>query len=162
MSVTQQRRKRNFAVVALAAAGLAVTTSVAIGASAPVAVKATPRTEVAPAASGDWFAWSRSRAKRESPFDVYAQQTGHAAFKVNPKRTQAFTGGIDGTTLVYQLIRGRRGESSDLRLYNLATRRQLPMPASELRAESARVIGRSNAQGRWLADAFLRAAEAPV
>jgi GMP synthase-like glutamine amidotransferase len=39
---------------------------------------------------------------------------------------------------------------------------ELPMPASELRAESERVIGRSNAQGRWLADAFLREAAAPV
>jgi GMP synthase (glutamine-hydrolysing) len=39
---------------------------------------------------------------------------------------------------------------------------ELPMPASELRAESKRVIGRSNAQGRWLADAFLREAEASV
>ena len=35
---------------------------------------------------------------------------------------------------------------------------ELPMPASELRAKSERVIGRSNAQGRWLADAFLRTA----
>jgi GMP synthase (glutamine-hydrolysing) len=39
---------------------------------------------------------------------------------------------------------------------------ELPMPASELRAESERVIGRSNAQGRWLADAFLREAAALV
>jgi GMP synthase (glutamine-hydrolysing) len=39
---------------------------------------------------------------------------------------------------------------------------ELPMPAPELRAESERVIGRSNAQGRWLADAFLREAEASV
>ena len=37
---------------------------------------------------------------------------------------------------------------------------ELPMPAAELRAESERVIGRSNAQGRWLADAFLREAAA--
>jgi hypothetical protein len=37
---------------------------------------------------------------------------------------------------------------------------ELPMPALELRAESERVIGRSNAQGRWLADAFLREAAA--
>ena len=35
---------------------------------------------------------------------------------------------------------------------------ELPMPAAELLAESERVIGRSNAQGRWLADAFLREA----
>jgi GMP synthase (glutamine-hydrolysing) len=35
---------------------------------------------------------------------------------------------------------------------------ELPMPAAELRAESERIMGRSNAQGRWLADAFLREA----
>jgi GMP synthase (glutamine-hydrolysing) len=34
----------------------------------------------------------------------------------------------------------------------------LPMPAAELRAESERVIGRSNEQGRALAEAFLREA----
>jgi hypothetical protein len=129
VSVTQQRRKRNFAVVALAAAGLAVTATVAIGASTPAPVKASSREEVSPTAGGDWFAWSRSRGKRESPFDVFAQQAGHAAFKVNPKGTQAFTGGIDGTTLVYQLLRGRLGARSDLRLFDLATRHQLPMPA---------------------------------
>ena len=128
MSVTQKRRKRNFAV-ALAAAGIAVTAAAAIVASSPVPVKASSRNEVAPAAGGDWFAWSRSRGKRESPFDVFAQQTGHAAFKVNPKGTQAFTGGIDGTTLVYQLLRGPVGARSDLRLYDLATHHQLPIPA---------------------------------
>jgi GMP synthase (glutamine-hydrolysing) len=37
---------------------------------------------------------------------------------------------------------------------------ELPMPAGQLREESERVIGRSNAQGRWLADAFLREAAA--
>ena len=131
MSVTQTRRKRNFAAVAIAAAGVALITSLGIAASTPVAVKATARSEVAPAAAGDWFAWSRSRGKRlQSPFDVFAQQSGQAAFKVNPKGTRAFTGGIDGTTLVYQLLRGRLGARSDLRLYDLATRHQLPMPAA--------------------------------
>ena len=129
MSVTQQRRKRNFAVVAIAGAGVALVTSLANGASAPVAVKASARNEVAPAAAGGWFAWSRSRGKRASPYDVFAQQTGQAGFKVNPRGTQAYTGGIDGTTLAYQLLRGRRGARSDLRLYDLASRHQLPMPA---------------------------------
>jgi len=35
---------------------------------------------------------------------------------------------------------------------------ELPMPPAELLTESKDVIGRSNAQGRWLADAFLREA----
>ena len=37
---------------------------------------------------------------------------------------------------------------------------ELPMPGGELLAESTSAIGRSNAQGRWLADAFLREASA--
>ena len=147
MSVPEQRRKRNFAVVALAAAGLAVVASVAIGTSGPVAVKAGSRNEVAPAAAGDWFAWSRSRAKRESPFDVFAQQSDHAAFKVNPKGTQAFTGGIDGTTLVYQLLRGGRAARSDLRLYDLVNRRQLPMPSG---VNSSRWECCATISGGWL------------
>ena len=35
---------------------------------------------------------------------------------------------------------------------------ELPMPSAELLTESKDVIDRSNAQGRWLADAFLREA----
>jgi GMP synthase (glutamine-hydrolysing) len=37
---------------------------------------------------------------------------------------------------------------------------ELPMTAAELLAQSKHAIGRSNAQGRWLADAFLREAAA--
>ena len=37
---------------------------------------------------------------------------------------------------------------------------ELPMTAADLLAQSTGVIGRSNAQGRWLADAFLREAAA--
>jgi len=61
--------------------------------------------------------------------DLFAQQTGHKAFKVNPKNTQAYPGGIDGTTLVYQLLRGALVHRSDLRLYDLTTRRLQAMPA---------------------------------
>jgi hypothetical protein len=126
MSVPHQRRKRTLLLTALA--GLAVAVA-AVAASAPTPVKVGPRNEVGPAASDDWLAWSKSREKQTSPFDLYAQQTGHKAFKVNPKNTQAYAGGIDGTTLVYQLIRGALADRSDLRLYDLAARHLLPMPA---------------------------------
>jgi hypothetical protein len=127
MSVTGPRRKRTFLLTALAALGVAF---IASAATAPAPVKAGPRNEVGPAASDDWFAWSKSRAKYPARFDLYAQQTGHAAFKVNPKNTQAYAGGIDGTTLVYQLIRGKLADRSDLRLYDLAARHLRPMPAA--------------------------------
>jgi hypothetical protein len=126
MSVTQMRRKRKLALIVLAAAATAAT---AFASTAPAPVKTGPRNEVGPAAGDDWFAWSKSREKRTSPFDLYAQQTGQAAFKVNPKSTQAYAGGIDGTTLVYQLIRGNLADRSDLRLYDLATRQRQPVPA---------------------------------
>jgi hypothetical protein len=129
MSVTQLRRKRRIAIVALAVAALAVTTAAVVAAATPAPVKTSPRNEVAPAAGDDWFAWSQSRRGRPRLFDLFAQQAGHAAFRVNPKGTQAFAGGIDGTTLVYQLIRGRLGERSDLRLFDLTTRRKGSIPA---------------------------------
>jgi hypothetical protein len=128
MSVTQLRRKRKLAIVATAVAGLVLTTAAALAASMPVPVKTGPRNEFAPAAGDDWFAWSQSRRQRPRLFDVFAQQTGRAAFKVNPKGTLAYTGGIDGATLVYQLIRGGLGGRSDLRLFDLTTHRQQPIP----------------------------------
>ncbi len=87
------------------------------------------RNEVGPAASGDWFAWSKSRQRRTSPFDLFAQHARNRAFKVNPKGTQAYAGGIEGTTLVYQLLRGRFVIQSDLRLFDLGTRRRVAVPA---------------------------------
>jgi hypothetical protein len=113
-------------VVVLVAGLVGVAASTA---AAPIAVKTSKRNETAPAAGGEWFAWSKSRANSGSPSDVWAQHLSEPAFKVNPRNTQAFTGGISGTRLVYQLlIRGGAG-GSDLRLYDLLTRRHVPMPA---------------------------------
>ena len=127
MSLTRLRRKRNIAAVSLVAAGLTVGTAAVLAASTPVPVKTSPRNELTPAAGDDWLAWSQSRQGRPKVYDVFAQQTGGPAFKVNPKGTQAYLGGIDGTMLVYQLLRGKR--RSDLRLFDLTTRRRQPVPA---------------------------------
>ena len=48
---------------------------------------------------------------------------------MNPKNTQAYGGGIDGTRLLYQLIRGRFADRSDLRLFDLQARRLAKLPA---------------------------------
>jgi hypothetical protein len=124
MSVPRMRRK----AVLLVAAISGVTAVIAIGATAPVAVKATARNEASPAAGDDWFVWARSRERQASPVDLYAQRAGAKPFKVNRKGTQAYAGGIDGTTLVYQVIRGQLATHSDLRLFNLATRRHKGIP----------------------------------
>jgi hypothetical protein len=126
VSVKQVHRKPHVLLGALVA--FLIVTAVAPGATAPVRVKGTARNEVGPAASSDWFVWSKSRERRASPFDLFAQHLTDPAFKVNPKGTQAYAGGIDGTKLVYQLLRGRIAIRSDLRLFDLATRKKLTLP----------------------------------
>jgi hypothetical protein len=125
MSVPRTRRKAGL----LSAAVFGVVTAVAVGATTPVAVKATARNEVGPAAGDDWFVWSRSRERQASPYDLFAQRPGVKPFRVNPKGTQAYAGGIAGTRLLYQLIRGQLADRSDLRLYDLATRKSKSLPA---------------------------------
>ena len=98
----------------------------ASAAPAPIAVKTTSRSEMAPAAGGEWFAWTKSRERLSSPLDVWAQRGTEPAFKVNPRNTQGYTGGIDGSRLVYQLVFS--ANRSDLRLFDLETRRHRSLP----------------------------------
>jgi hypothetical protein len=126
MSVSKRRRKLTF--LTLIAAG-AVVAAVALGASTPIPVKTTRHNEVSPSAGGDWVAWSRSRERGVSPFDLFAQHAADPAFRVNRKGTQAYGGGIDGTRLIYQLIRGQFATESDLRLFDLQTRWLTTLPA---------------------------------
>lgn len=96
---------------------------------APIPVKTSSRSELAPTAGGEWFAWTRSRENASgSLLDVWGQRGTEPAFKVNPRNTQGYTGGIDGGRLVYQLIVGANASRSDLRLFDLSTRRHLPVP----------------------------------
>ena len=106
-----------------------IVTAVAAAVATPVPVKKTRHNEVSPSAGGDWLVWSRSRQRRVSPFDLFAQHAGDPAFRVNRKGTQAYGGGIDGTRLLYQLIRGAYATQSDLRLFDLQTRRLKTLPA---------------------------------
>jgi hypothetical protein len=125
MSVPEARRKSQLLVGILLAGSLLA--AGAVGGEAPLPVKATAKSEVGPAASDDWFVWSRSRERDVSPFDLYAQRRGGRAFRVN-KRGQAYGGGIAGNRLLFQLLRGHIFIQSDLRLYDLAARRQLRLP----------------------------------
>jgi hypothetical protein len=127
VSVPEVRRKQLVLLVAVAFA--VAGTAIAVNQVTATPVKTTSKNEVGPAADGDWLAWSRSRERVPSPFDLFARHAGNRAFRVNPKGTQAYAGGIDGTRLVYQLFRGGLAIQSDLRLFDLGTRRQSPLPA---------------------------------
>jgi hypothetical protein len=122
MTVPEKRRQ---SVILLAAAFAIAMTAVTLGATGPTPVKTSAKSEVIPAAGDDWFAWSRSRQRTRGPFDLYAQRTGGKAFRVSKK---AYAGGIDGTTLAYQVILGPGAGNSDLRLFDLATKRQKRVP----------------------------------
>jgi len=125
LSVTKAGRKREIFLLLLAGS---IITAVAGAATTPVPVKTTRHNEVSPSAGEDWLVWSRSRQRRVSPFDLFAQHANDPAFRVNRKGTQAYGGGIDGTRLIYQLIRGQFADQSDLRLFDLQTRRLKSLP----------------------------------
>jgi hypothetical protein len=125
MSFTRASRKRELFLALLIGS---IITAVAGAVATPVPVKTTRHNEVGPSAGGDWLAWSRSRERGVSPYDLFAQRATDPAFRVNRKGTQAYGGGIDGTRLLYQLIRGQFATESDLRLFDLQTRRLKPLP----------------------------------
>jgi hypothetical protein len=68
--------------------------------TSPVPVKASTRNELTPAAGSGFFTWAKSRRGHPHIYDVWAEQEGQPAFKVNALRTSAYGGGVDGTTLV--------------------------------------------------------------
>ncbi|MEP6910659.1 MAG: hypothetical protein ABI896_09560 [Actinomycetota bacterium] len=127
MYVSVPKLRLKLALVAIVAGGAAA--AVAVGASAPIPVKTTRHNDVSPSAEGDWFVWSKSRERGVSPYDLLAQHATEPAFKVNRKGTQAYGGGISGGRLLYQLIRGQFATESDLRLFDLQTRRLKSLPA---------------------------------
>ena len=89
--------------------------------TSPVPVKASSRNELSPSAGGGFFTWAKSRRGHPHVYDVWGQQEGQAAFKINAPGTSGFGGGIDGTRLVYQQI---KRFDSDLRFFDLPTRRR--------------------------------------
>jgi hypothetical protein len=99
----------------------------ASGASAtgPVAVKTSPRNEETPAAAGPYFSWAKSRSGRPRVYDVFVEQQGQRPFRVNAPNTWGYGGGIEGTRLVYQQVRGL---NADIAFFDLASRRRSDTP----------------------------------
>ena len=84
------------------------------------------------ALAGAYLAYSQSRPSSFGSFDVYVKPAGRRRYKVN-KRGQAFAGGIDGTTLIWQRVRNGQ---SDLRLFDLASHaRSIPAGVNTRRYE---------------------------
>jgi hypothetical protein len=98
------------------------------GVATDVPVRVDPNVqEDRPAASSTHLAWDQSKGERTDLVDVFVQPHGGVPTQVNPKNSDAFMGGLDGTRLVYEVhIRGGDGE---IRLVDLATGAELPLPA---------------------------------
>ena len=91
----------------------------------PVVVVATDKPELGPAASTTYLAWFVFGANFHA--NVRAQAIGSdTSFRVNPKGTEAFTGGIEGSTFIYQL--SALDEKPDLAMVDLSTRTDLDVP----------------------------------
>ena len=106
--------------------GMLVATGAPALAVEPVVVVKTDRSEIGPTASTTFLAW----VEFHHLFDpnVRAQAIGSAtSFRVNPRGTGAFTGEIDGSTLLYeQFVLGEY--ESDLVMVDLSTRTELDVP----------------------------------
>jgi hypothetical protein len=94
------------------------------GGGAPVL--ATRKKEYLPAGAPGYLAWSQDSRARPDYFNAYAKPDGQSKFKVNAPRTQAFTGNIDATTLVYSQQRRNRG---DIKFFDLVARTRSDPPA---------------------------------
>lgn len=107
-------------LLVVAVAALLGAAAVAIAAvSDPVGVKTSTAHEQGPAASVEWFAWTQRPFAHPGRANVFVEPTpidGAGRFRVNLAGTRAWTGGIDGHTLVYQRI--KNGQSG-IRLFDL-------------------------------------------
>jgi hypothetical protein len=103
----------------------AVTTAGLLG---PFQVKTGAANEQSPAASPDWYAWTQSPASHPNRTNVWAEARpvdGTDAFIVNRAGTRAWTGGIEGDTLVYQQV---SSGNSNIRRYDLSAQAHRPNP----------------------------------
>ena len=102
----------------------------AIAAAVPVGLQTNPAVdEFHPAATATYEAWQQNSVSNPGTWNVYAvPRAGGASWKVNAPRTRGYnpspvTGGND--TIIYQ----QAARSSNLFIYNLATRTRTALPA---------------------------------
>jgi hypothetical protein len=96
---------------------------------AQIGVRTTRAYEAFPSAGPMHFAWAQWPRRNGRFWALYIRRTGESRVRVNPLRTDGYSGGFEGKRFVYQQTRGR-GErrTSDLKIFNLArkTRRNPP------------------------------------
>jgi hypothetical protein len=94
-------------------------------AATEIPVLTSPSGEFQPARGSNHLAWEQNTKGQPSHYDVIVQADGGQPTRVNPGRSNAAMGGIDGNRLIYQQF--RKG-ASDLFLYDLATGARSRLP----------------------------------
>jgi len=96
--------------------------------AAPEILLGQPRVgEFQPVRGDDFLAWQQNTRANPGKYDVFARPIeGGGRFQVNPGRTHAANGDIDGDVLVYQQFKGRR---SQIRFFDLVSRDHSNPPA---------------------------------
>jgi hypothetical protein len=124
--------RRNRIWTVLIALGLFTISTIASAETlTPIPVKTTKVDEFTAAAEGDWLSWTQNSTRRPNHYNVYAQQVlvgvpSSGRKKVNARGTEAATGGIEGTTLVYNQYRGN--SAGNILRFNLVTNRRSGFP----------------------------------
>lgn len=106
----------------IVAAGLVVVTMLCVPASAVsegTPVQAGPEHEWRPAAAVGWLVWSEDGGTGDLAYNTWAKEDGSSPFKINDAGTLGYGGGIDGTTVIHQQVKGTK---SDLKLFDLITK----------------------------------------
>jgi hypothetical protein len=135
-------------VVVRAAVVAALTAAAASASSAPIPVVTGTGDNSAPVAAEGWLAWMHSATPNPLPpashTVVLVRRGAGPAWRANPRGTYAQTGGIDGRTLVIQLIRGGTSKLAEVDLRS-RTLKMLPFDA-----RTSAWLWRPSASGRRL------------
>lgn len=119
------RTARSAPITVVVLAMLALATTPASG-GGPIVVRRTAADEQRGAGTTGYVAWQQDSEASDGRTSVFVRPRGERTFRVNSERSQAYMGGFDGTTLVYQR---RRGQRSDIKLYDVETRTRFDPPA---------------------------------
>jgi hypothetical protein len=127
---------------------IVIAVSLPVGARAfvPEPVIQTAAVELQPAAAPGYLAYSRSTLAHPNRIALLVKPDGASSFRVNPRRTIAYAGSIDATTLVYTQWR-RRGGRGDIKLYDVISRTRSNPPAG---VNTARHESQPHLSGDWL------------
>jgi hypothetical protein len=94
----------------------------------PEPVIATPLVELQPAAAEGYLGYSQNSSRHPNRFNLYVRPDAQPRFRVNPRRTIAFAGMIDGTTLAYYQRR-LSDKRYDIKLFDIVSKTRPAPPA---------------------------------